>query len=505
MLEKVDLKAVCDKDSYKKKIGPLKEKLASLDQPIKEARLPVIILFEGWEGAGKGHVISKLILNFDPRWFTMVNTLPPTTEELREPMMWRHWKTIPEAGQMSVMDRSWYQEVSTLRMEDHVDELTNLRHMNEINNFERGLVDNGYLIIKIFLHISRKEIKKRLDKLKEKKSTRWRVTEADERSIKDYDHFYDIYEQMLEYTNTPNAPWHVVSATDERNCTLQVFQIVADEIATALALRKERDEAAQKTSSVIMPGQYHFLKMPDLKDISLAGKSLTPEKYDKELKKEQERLSDLHNRIYLEKIPVIIAYEGWDAAGKGGNIKRVSAALDPRGYEVMPIASPSREEKNRHFLWRFWIRLPKDGHVAIFDRTWYGRVMVERIEGFCTPADWQRAYGEINDFERQLYDWGAVILKFWIHIDNDEQLRRFNDRQNTPAKQWKITDEDWRNREKWPQYEEAVDDMLRYTSTDFAPWHVIEGNDKYYARVKTLKIINEAIESRLAEGKKRKR
>jgi len=202
---------------------------------------------------------------------------------------------------------------------------------------------------------------------------------------------------------------------------------------------------------------------------------------------------------------VIIAYEGWDAAGKGGNIKRVSEALDPRGYEVMPIASPTPDEKQRHFLWRFWKRLPKDGHVAIFDRTWYGRVMVERIEGFCSAGDWQRAYGEINDFERQLYDWGAIIIKFWIHISNDEQLRRFEERQKDPSKQWKITEEDWRNREKWPQYEEAVDDMLQYTSTSFAPWNIIEGNDKKYARIKSLKIINQAIEDRLAETKKRQR
>ena len=253
-----------------------------------------------------------------------------------------------------------------------------------------------------------------------------------------------------------------------------------------------------------MPGQYNFVKEPLLKDIDMSVK-VEEEEYRKQLKKEQDRLSHLHNKLYLEKIPVIIAYEGWDAAGKGGNIKRVSEALDPRGYEVMPIAAPSKEEKDRHYLWRFWTRLPKDGHVAIFDRTWYGRVMVERIEGFCTTDDWQRAYGEINDFERQLYDWGAIILKFWINIDNDEQLRRFTERQNTPSKHWKITDEDWRNRDKWPQYEEAVDDMIKYTSTDFAPWHIIAGNDKYSARLQTLEIINDTIEKALAANKKRHR
>ena len=219
--------------------------------------------------------------------------------------------------------------------------------------------------------------------------------------------------------------------------------------------------------------------------------------YEKELEELQARLADLHNRIYQKKIPVIITYEGWDAAGKGGNIKRLTAALDPRGFEVHPIASPEPREKNRHYLWRFWNRLPKDGHIAIFDRTWYGRVMVERLEGFCSENDWQRAYNEINEFEKELCDWGAVLVKFWVHIDKDTQLARFTDRQNTPEKQWKITDEDWRNREKWDAYEVAVDEMIQKTSTVFAPWHILESNDKHYARLKALKTVIEEIEKKL--------
>ena len=213
-----------------------------------------------------------------------------------------------------------------------------------------------------------------------------------------------------------------------------------------------------------------------------------------ELKKLQKRLGELHNRIYRKKIPVILCYEGWDAAGKGGNIRRIARPLDPRGFDVMPIASPEPRELNRQYLWRFWTRLPRSGHICIFDRTWYGRVMVERLEGFCTEKDWQRAYNEINEFERQLTDWGAVVLKFWIHIDQDTQLARFNDRQNTPEKQWKLTAEDWRNREKWPQYEAAIDEMLQKTSTDNAPWYIIESNDKKYARIKTLRIVVDALE-----------
>lgn len=194
---------------------------------------------------------------------------------------------------------------------------------------------------------------------------------------------------------------------------------------------------------------------------------------------------------------VVIAYEGWDAAGKGGNIKRLTEALDPRGYEVHPIASPEPYAKARHYLWRFWTRLPKDGHIAIFDRTWYGRVMVERLEGFCSENDWQRAYNEINEFERELTDWGAVVIKFWVQIDKQTQLLRFNERQNDPAKQWKITEEDWRNREKWDVYETAVNEMLQKTSTANAPWHILESVDKKYARIKALQITADTLEKAL--------
>ena len=503
MLDQIDLKKTISKEEYKAQIKPLQESLTALDGPIKAAGLPVIILFEGWGAAGKGSVISRLILNFDPRWFTVVNTQPPTALERREPTMWRHWLTLPQAGQMSIMDRSWYQDVSVLRIEEEIDDMTNLRRMNEINSFERNLTDNGYLIVKCFLHITQKEQKARLEKLDGNRDTEWRVTPDDWRHCRQYGKYYEAFDQMLEYTNTPYAPWHVVSGMNDEVRTLEVFRVVQDAVQAALDRKKEKKPAGQAAPGVIQPGKYRFVAMPKLADVDLS-KSLDDVKYKKELKKEQKCLADLHNRIYLKKIPVVIVYEGWDAAGKGGNIKRVSEALDPRGYEVVPIAAPNREEKGRHYLWRFWRNLPKDGHIAIFDRSWYGRVMVERIEGFCAEDDWRHAYREINEFERQLYDWGAIVIKFWLQIGQDEQLRRFTDRQNDPAKQWKITDEDWRNREKWPQYETAVNEMMQYTSTDFASWHIIEGNDKKYARVRTLKIINRMIEKRLSEEKKRR-
>jgi polyphosphate kinase 2 (PPK2 family) len=220
--------------------------------------------------------------------------------------------------------------------------------------------------------------------------------------------------------------------------------------------------------------------------------SLDRETYVRELTRYQLQLRELGYQVYAQKRPVVIVYEGWDAAGKGGNIKRITEKLDPRGYVVHPIAAPAGEDKTHHYLYRFWRRLPERGQIALFDRSWYGRVMVERVEGFCTEEEWKRAYREINAFERQIVDYGAILSKFWIHISKEEQLRRFEERKDTPYKSWKLTDEDWRNREKWDRYEEAVNEMLLKTSTITAPWTIVEGNDKWWARVKTLRTLVEA-------------
>ena len=286
-------------------------------------------------------------------------------------------------------------------------------------------------------------------------------------------------------TNASSAPWYIIDAGDQKWAELQVMETLVSNIEVALQ--------NQAHSVPILQNVFLLEPIPRLADIDLQDKILNDEEYKKELKQLQIELGKLHNKLYRKRIPVIITYEGWDAAGKGGNIKRITEALDPRGYEVQPIASPEPHEKARHYLWRFWTRLPKSGHIAIFDRTWYGRVMVERLEGFCSENDWQRAYNEINEFEKELKDWGAVIIKFWVQIDKDTQLARFQERQNNPEKQWKITDEDWRNREKWDEYEVAVNEMLQKTNTEYAPWHILESVDKKYARIKALKIVIEEI------------
>ena len=483
-------------EEFKQELKQAQEKLFSFQTKIKEAKLPVMVIFEGWGAAGKGSVIGRVIRNIDPRFFKVRTMKAPTKEEMRYPFLYRYLLEIPEAGKFTFFDTYWMNEVTTQLMEGDLDEAAYKQRVRSINTAERSLTDNGYLVMKFFFHISKKEQKKRLDALMADKNTRWRVIGDDLHENKHYKEYLDVYEQYLEDTDRAAAPWYIIDASNKKWAELQVLRYLNQGIETAL-----------KNHSLAVPIRQNVFPLnytPKLSEISLDDKTLTREEYDEELDRLQKELRDLHNELYRKKIPVIIAYEGWDAAGKGGNIKRITSALDPRGYEVFPIASPEPHEKARHFLWRFWTRLPKDGHIAIFDRTWYGRVMVERLEGFCSENDWQRAYNEMNEFEKELADWGAVVIKFWVQIDNKTQLERFTERQNTPEKQWKITDEDWRNREKWDQYEAAIDEMLQKTNTTFAPWYILESNDKKYARIKALKIVVEAIREACKDKKEEK-
>ena len=363
----------------------------------------------------------------------------------------------------------------------------------DITSFEKQLAEDGCVIIKLFLYISQKEQKKRFEKLTENKETKWRVSDGDWKRNKEYEKYLMMNEEMLEHTDTGYAPWTIIEATDKNYAAMKILATVE------VHKREEEKKEAGNAPSAAMP-QDRF-KNGALSGVDLSL-SIDKEEYKQQVDKLQKKLEYLHSEIYRLRIPVVIGFEGWDAAGKGGAIKRLTSHLDPRGYKVNPTAAPNDIEKVHHYLWRFWNNMPKAGHIAIFDRTWYGRVMVERIEGFCKEEDWRRAYQEINEMESHMANFGAVVLKFWLHIDKDEQERRFNERMNDPAKQWKITDEDWRNREKWDAYEAAVNEMLVRTSTTYAPWTIVEGNSKYYARVKVLRTVVEALEEKIKEVEK---
>ena len=480
-----------EKEELKTRLSDARNQLYDLQMKIKEHKVPVLALFEGWGTAGKGSTIGKVIRNIDPRFFKVVTMSEPTAEEQRYPFLYRYFKHIPEQGKFTFLDSGWMEQICRERLEEKNDEKEYGSRIESIRRFERQLTDNGYLVLKFFMHIDQEEQKKREERLLEHKDTRWRVSEFDRWENAHYKKCVKVFSQYMSDTNASTSPWYIIDASERKWAELQVLETMISNIQVALQ--------NQAHSVPILQNVFPLEQIPRLSEIELKDKELEEAEYKTELKKLQSELGELHNRLYRKRIPVIITYEGWDAAGKGGNIKRITEALDPRGYEVYPIASPEPHEKARHYLWRFWTRLPKSGHIAIFDRTWYGRVMVERLEGFCSENDWRRAYNEINEFEKELKEWGAVIIKFWVQIDKDTQLERFEERQNTPEKQWKITDEDWRNREKWDDYEVAVDEMLQKTNTSFAPWHVLESVDKKYARIKALKIVIEEIQKALGE------
>ena len=497
MLEKIDLSKKVDKKTYRRVMDEAEEKLGLLQRECKDAGIPVILVFEGMGAAGKGVQINRLIQALDPRGFDVYACDRPTEDEQMRPFLWRYWTKTPAKGRIAVFDRSWYRSVQV----DRFDGLTREDKLGDayqdILSFEKQLCDDGTVIMKFFLYIDKDEQKKRFKKLEGSKETSWRVTDEDWNRNKDFDRYLKMNEEMLEKTDTDYAPWVIIEAVDKDYAALKIVSSVMDRLEYELEHRRPEDgKQAQRQESKTR----ERFKNGVLSGIDLS-KSLTEEEYKTRLKKLQKRLAELHSELYRLRIPVVIGFEGWDAGGKGGAIKRLTSNLDPRGYRVNPTAAPNDIEKVHHYLWRFWNSVPKAGHIAIFDRTWYGRVMVERIEGFCSEAEWRRAYQEINEMESHMANAGAVVLKFWLHIDKDEQERRFKERQANPAKQWKITDEDWRNREKWDQYEEAVNEMLIRTSTTYAPWIVVEGNDKRYARVKVLQTVVDALEKKVKEVK----
>ncbi|MCX7970088.1 MAG: polyphosphate:AMP phosphotransferase [Negativicutes bacterium] len=493
MLDQIDLSRTVDKEEYRREIRRLGLRLAGLQRQARDLKIPLAIVFEGWNAAGKGTLLNKLLQWLDPRGFTVYNMKAPQEDEAMRPFLWRFWLKTPARGRISIFDRSWYRRVVTDRVERKVGERQSLKDYHDISVFERQLADDGCVVLKFFLHISKKEQGKRFRALEANKSTAWRVTAEDWRHHKEYDDYLRMYDAMLVHTNHHYAPWTVIEAQDTRYATLKVFRHLIDALEKQIAaVRQAAGRPAEKPHIDINDGSWRWeSSMLERADLSL---TMSRDEYRQQLKKYQKRLLEIEHEIYERRIPVVIVYEGWDAAGKGGNIKRLTENLDPRGYEVIPVSAPSREEFSHHYQWRFWRALPKAGHIAIFDRSWYGRVLVEPIEGFCTAGEWQRAYQEINEMEETWANFGTVIFKFWLHIDKEEQLRRFSERQANPDKQYKITEEDWRNRDKWDQYQHLVDEMLIRTSTPYAPWTVVESNCKLYARIKVLQNIVERMD-----------
>jgi len=497
MLELVDLSKKIERDVYDETFPDLEIRLGECQRAALGAGVPVICVFEGWDAAGKGTIINRLTQALDPRGFKVHPTNAPTEEERLRPWMWRFWRTLPAAGSFAIFDRSWYGRVLIGRMEGLVAKKEWEQAYKDIQEYERQLADGGAVIVKFWLHIDKKEQARRFKKIQKNEAIAWKVGKEERKQHKNYARWLETVEEMLERTSTAYAPWTIVEATQGRYVRVKVFETLIQAVTGELERRAARPKAKPKPMPRPKKSPTSRRTILDRLDLSLA---LKRESYGEQLDELQDRLFKLEHELYAARVPAVIAYEGSDAGGKGGNIRRLTRGLDPRGYEVVPIAAPTTEELAHHYLWRFWTKVPKAGHITIFDRTWYGRVLVERVEGFCTEDEWRRAFREINEFERQLADSGAAIVKFWLHIDQAEQLRRFKAREEIAYKQWKITDEDWRNRKKWDRYKVAVVDMLQKTSTTYAPWTILEANDKLYARIKALRTVADALEAALKKA-----
>ena len=481
------------KTGYKSKINDLEDRLGQLQREAFEHGVPISIVFEGFSASGKGALMNQMLLALDPRGYTVHKIMDPMPGEFFRPFLWRFWTRIPRNGHVAVFDSSWYRRVLKEHVDGNVKEQDLPQAYEEIRVFERQLADDGAVVVKFFLHISKSEQRARFKKLESNLSTSWRVTKEDWKSNQKYDAFVAATERAIGETERSYAPWSLVPAHDEKLAAIKIFETLVAAVEARLA------EIKYRRRHPVPPPELEPLPKTHLLDSLDMTKSISREQYKPLLKHYQSRIQELMHWVYLKRIPIVIVYEGMDAGGKGGSIKRLAQKMDPRGYEVIPIAAPDTVEKAHHYLWRFWLRIPKAGHFAIFDRSWYGRVLVERVEGFATESEWKRAYQEIREFEQSLLNAGCMVFKFWFHVSNEEQLRRFEARERNPAKQWKITDEDWRNREKWDIHLQSAEEMIHRTSIPGAPWVLLEANNKEYTRIKVLRTVVDALEKRLLE------
>ncbi|MBI2817331.1 MAG: polyphosphate:AMP phosphotransferase [Acidobacteria bacterium] len=449
---------------------------------------PVVIVIGGVDGAGKGETVNILNEWMDPRHIITHAFGEMSDEEQERPRMWRYWRALPPKGHIGILFGAWHTDPIVQCVLGKIGKRQMELAMDQIVAFERMLVDEGALILKFWFHLSRKAQRKRLKALEANPKTRWRVTETDWQRFKLYDKFRKISEMALRQTSTGFAPWIVVEGTEPNYRYLTVGQTLLDAMQQRLSGKRPAVSRAAPLPEPAVDQRTVFSNL----DYS---QSLTRKNYSSQLEKHQGHLNLLTRDKKFRQRSLIVVFEGLDAGGKGGSIRRITAALDARHYQVIPIAAPTEEERAQPYLWRFWRHLPRQGRVTIFDRSWYGRVLVERVEKFCSEDDWMRAYHEINDFEEQLSDAGAIVIKFWLTITKAEQLKRFRERENTPFKNFKITPEDWRNRKKWDDYQCAACDMIERTSTDAAPWLVIPANDKYFARIQILKTLCDRTEA----------
>lgn len=497
MFESAELGHKVDRELFRAEEATLRQALLDAQYRLLErSDFQVVAMFCGVPTAGKGEMVNLLMEWMDPRHITTHAFGQPNDEERCRPPMWRYWRTLPPKGKIAFLFGGWYADPPWNYLDTH-DELLFRLHIDRIAHVEKMLADEGILLLKFWLHLSRGALEKRLKKYADDKVTAWRVTDEHRLFLRHYESIVDASRTMLTHTNTALAPWRVVEGTDANYRALEIGRQMLEAINQHLSrnsVRQARVDVAQLQLPV--DGLRLLDRLP-------TDAILERDDYKQRLEKLQGRLNLLTREPEFQRMSVVVVFEGMDAAGKGGAVRRITAALDARQYRVVPIAAPTDEERAQPYLWRFWRHIPPHGHITIFDRSWYGRVLVERIEGFASRADWMRAYGEINEFEAQLDDANAIVVKFWLAISKEEQLARFQEREQTQWKRFKITEEDWRNREKWDDYITAASDMIDRTATRQAAWHMIPADNKNYARVRVLEILCDAIEGRVKHREKK--
>jgi AMP-polyphosphate phosphotransferase len=499
MFESAEIGHRVGKKEFKARELELREALVDAQyRLLQKASRPVIVLVNGVDGAGKGETVNLLNAWMDPRHIRTEAFGPAREDERDRPEMWRFWQVMPARGRVGVLFGSWYSDPILSHVLGDQRKAWFSQQLERIRHFERMLVEEGVVLVKLWFHLSHDAARARLKALERDPKNSWRVSAEDWKRYRHYEEFVAIGEKALRKTNTADAPWHVIEGTDPAYRSLTAATLLLE------ALR-EAERPARKADPKTLPLPEPAIDGRTLLATADYSRALDAKRYARQLESLQARLAYLSRDPRMAARSMVLVFEGMDAAGKGSTIRRVTQALDSRYYRVIPVAAPTEEERAQPHLWRFWRRVPRHGHATIFDRSWYGRVLVERVEKFCAPADWLRAYDEINDFEEQLTEAGTIVVKFWMAVTPAEQLRRFGERKATPHKNFKITEEDWRNRKKWPKYELAVGDMMDRTSTDIAPWHVVASDDKLFSRIEVLRHLCERIESALGDRRKKAR
>jgi polyphosphate:AMP phosphotransferase len=470
------------KREYEARVAELREELVRMQLALKEAPFPVLLTVAGEQAAGKGDVVNLLNGWLDPRGVETFAFHEPTDEERERPPMWRYWRCLPPRGRMAIYVGGWAADALAPDPRQPPDRAAFGNSLRRIAEFEHLLAADGALLVKVWLHLTRTAQRDRLLGLEADPDTAWRVSPEDWKQHRAYAHHARIAARMRRLTHRPGAEWHVIDAADPRARNLAVAERL-------LALFRAHLKAHAKPPRPVKPRRLVPLRAAGRRrlDHLRLAEQLSEEEYEAKRDKWLGRLNRAVRAAAQQGRSIVWVFEGWDAAGKGGAIRRLTSAIDARDYRVIPVAKPTDEEKSHHYLWRFWRHVPRAGRVTIYDRSWYGRVLVERIEGFCTEAEWRRAYDELNAFEAQLAAHGIIVLKFWLHLSRDEQLRRFRHREATAYKRHKINAEDWRNRRQWPAYEIAVGDMLGLTDRPAAPWHLVAADNKRFARLEILK------------------